>query len=793
MSLPLLSTQHSPERQPSVALGRRRLAVGWAAGVVMAGVLAAAACADRPRVATDDRTQLAAGVRTADSLAVAPQLDDAGVIALGYFERLRLGLGSPFRLAEQAASDARMPGSLGRQVAWAVLARTAQGQAFALDPEALGEDPAPGFGTLTNGAWHRATIDSVVGSAATARTGEQTVQVGYALARAEGLVSANTANAAVHAAAMARDRRLATEDAGRLLAAARAQETYDALDLVPVWRDARRLRVETPLMADALAPDADAAVRQAEHLLASMRQTSVSILQLTGDSAGTALESAGGLSLDAARRLAGLPSVRGAYPLSPVVVTLGGYRQTEVADSLDDERTPATERKVRLRFIARATTDERLAAEWAVARAALPGGTAARRELTALVQAAAVAVRPWAQAPVDAGVAVEEQTIAAEQGEALRLRDGLRAIVFESGTPARWRSAAARQLGNAVADLRGVFPELTLDGLTVRVAESPRRGLALALHEPRSRTVYLPPSTSAGTVAHELVHDLDAQAAATHLALHGVYGTDRLTRTGGSGHLARAVRALAATAPTAGSRDALGATPPTALAFDANRPAERLARGADFFVAAALAREGRSNGVLSAVQDGVLTGFAGVTAPEPGDGAAEALVSVLDEVTLVPAATRQWYLARFGSQGVRSPLAVAQFALMAQPAWDGERTLRASGLPIGLASGAPDGRSGRSGLQATCGGIGGGAGAPWQARLLWLTADARARGYVRARAAHSAAVGGTWWGWSARGILGGPWRPDLAESGVARTRDALLRAALGAARRASGACGLVTP
>lgn len=759
--------------------------------MVVAGVLGAAACADRPRVATDDRTQLAAGVRTADSLAAVPRLDDAGVIALGYFERLRLGLGSPFRLAEQAASDARMPGSLGRQVAWAVLARTAQGQAFALDPEALGEDPAPGFGTLTDGAWHRATIDSVVASAATARTGEQTVQVGYALARAEGLVSANTANAAVHAAAMARDRRLATEDAGRLLAASRVQETYDALDLVPVWRDARRLRVETPLMADALAPDVDAAVREAERLLVHMRQTSVSTTSLMGDSATVAPRPAGALSLDAARRLAVLPSVRGAYPLSPVVVTLGGYRQTEVADSLDDERTPATERKVRLRFIARATTDERLAAEWAVARAALPTGTAARRELTALVQAAAVAVRPWAQAPVDAGAVAEDQTIAAEQGEALRLRDGLRALVFESGTPARWRSTAARQLGNAVADLRGVFPELALDGLTVRVAESPRRGLALALHEPRSRTVYLPPSTSAGTVAHELVHDLDAQAAATHLALRGVYGTDRLTRTGGSGHLARAVRALAAT--TGDSRDPLGTTPPAALAFDANRPAERLARGADFFVAAALAREGRSNGVLTAVQDGVLTGFAGVTAPEPGDGAAEALVSVLDEVTLVPAATRQWYLARFGAQGVRSPLAVAQFALTAQPAWDGERTLRASGLPSGLASAVPDGRSGRSGLPATCGGIGGGAGAPWQARLLWLTADARARGYVRARAAHSAAMGGTWWGWSARGILGGPWRPELSEVGVARTRDALLRAALGSARRASGACGLVTP
>jgi hypothetical protein len=748
-------------------------------------------------------------------------LDDAGVVALGYLERLRLGLGSPFRLAEQAASDARLAGSLGRQVAWAVLARTAQGNAFVLDPDALGGDAMPGFGVVTDGAWHRATIDSVVAVAVTARTGEEAVRVGYALARAEGLVTATTANAAVHAAALARDRRLAMEDAGRLLAATRSQDTYDALDLVPIWRDARRLRVETPLMADALAPDAAIGVREAELLLAHIRQAGASIRPLVPDSvgvvAGVAADTvtraatdaavavqvavvaappvvhpataADGLRLDAARRLAALPSVRGAYPVAPIVVTLGGYRQTEVADSLVDERTPATERQVRLRVVARANTEERLVAEWAVARAALPLGAETRRELAALVQAAAVSIRPWAQAPVDAGATMDSAT-AAEQIEMLRLRDGVRTVVFEAGTPAGWRRVATRQLRGAVEDLRAVFPDLTLDGLTVRVAESPRRGLALALHEPRSRTVYLPPATGAGTVAHELVHDLDAQAATTHLALRGVYGTDRLTRTGGSGELARAVRALAATTPTGNPRNPLGSAPPTALAFDANRPAERLARGADFFVAAALAREGRSNGVLSAVQDGVLTGFAGVIAPEPGDGAAEALMSVLDEVTLVPPATRRWYLARFGAQGVRSPLAVAQFALVAQPAWEGERTLRASGVPSGLAATAPDGSAGRA-LLAPCAGIGGGVGAAWQAHLLWLTADARARGYVRARAAHAASVGGTWWGWSSRGLLGGPWRSEPAELSVARTRDALLRSALAAARRASGACGLV--
>jgi hypothetical protein len=454
--------------------------------------------------------------------------------------------------------------------------------------------------------------------------------------------------------------------------------------------------------ARAAAPPADAAPTVAVPVK-SARATS-SPTAVGGGAPDARPAGDGGLRADVGERLAALPSVRDAYPMAPVVVTLGGYRQSEVADSLVDVRTPAPERRARQRLVARSTTDERLVAEWAVARAALPAGSATRRELAALVQAAAVTLRPWAQAAVEPAPGADTATVP-DLVDVLRLRDGVRAVTFEPAVPAAWRPVAVRQLGRAVADLRRVFPHLTLDGLTVRLAESPRRGLALALHEPRSRTVYLPPATGAGTVAHELVHDLDAQAAQAQLAVRGVYGTDRLTRTGGSGDLARAVRALAATTPSGNPRNPLGSAPPTALAFDPNRPAERLARGADFFVAAALAREGRSNGVLSAVQDAVLTGFAGVTAPEPGDGAAEALVSVLDQVTLVPPATRQWYLARFGAMGVRSPLAVAQFALKAQPAWDGERTLRALGLPSGLAA-VPGADAVGEGLLAPCGGGG---------------------------------------------------------------------------------------
>jgi hypothetical protein len=286
-----------------------------------------------------------------------------------------------------------------------------------------------------------------------------------------------------------------------------------------------------------------------------------------------------------------------------------------------------------------------------------------------------------------------------------------------------------------------------------------------------------------GTVAHELVHDLDWQAARDQLAVRGGYGTDRLARSG-RGELAQAVRGLAGARSGGRGALALGATAPGTAAVDADRPAERLARGADFFVAAALARDGRVNGVLSTVQDPVLTGYAGVVAPEPGDGSAEALMEVLSAVTRIPPATRSWYLARFGSGGVRSPLGVAQFALAASPGWEAERTLRGVGMPGGMGTAV-------AGAEASmCSGVGGGRGAGWQSRLVWLAADARARGLIRRRAAH-AAVGGAWWGWNARGLLGGPWNPESAEASVARVRDALLRGAMADARRASGGCGVM--
>jgi hypothetical protein len=65
------------------------------------------------------------------------------------------------------------------------------------------------------------------------------------------------------------------------------------------------------------------------------------------------------------------------------------------------------------------------------------------------------------------------------------------------------------------------------------------------------------------------------------------------------------------------------------------RPTEVFARNVDWFVSAALARDWRMNGYLSAVQDAVLTGYGAVAAPEVARDGAQPMIRALDEMTLV--------------------------------------------------------------------------------------------------------------------------------------------------------------
>src|SRR3712207_954982 len=86
-------------------------------GGVGAGVAFADGLEQRTSAANDQRA-----VRFADA------------IALGYLERARLGLGSPFRLAEYALRDPRLDSTTRRDVAWAIVGRTLAGAGYAIDP-----------------------------------------------------------------------------------------------------------------------------------------------------------------------------------------------------------------------------------------------------------------------------------------------------------------------------------------------------------------------------------------------------------------------------------------------------------------------------------------------------------------------------------------------------------------------------------------------------------------------------------------------------------------------------------
>src|SRR5947209_20584550 len=105
----------------------RRLSLTSTAGLLGIAVLIGWVDA-RPRISADAAGQLAAGASFFDSTIVlargsAPRgaRGDALTVSLGYLERLRLGLGDPFRLIDAAAHDPRIDPSIGSRLSWALL------------------------------------------------------------------------------------------------------------------------------------------------------------------------------------------------------------------------------------------------------------------------------------------------------------------------------------------------------------------------------------------------------------------------------------------------------------------------------------------------------------------------------------------------------------------------------------------------------------------------------------------------------------------------------------------------
>jgi hypothetical protein len=551
-------------------------------------------------------------------------LSDEAVIGLGYAERLRLGLGSPFRLVETALRDPRLAESARREVAWGLLALTLSGEAYEVDPIMLDRAGIAGMSSWPGlGRHHLRLIESAVTESRDPRAGEQAVRLAYQLAAMEGSLPAQSPLYATRAAALIRDRELARADVARLLRSAEVVHG-DPLSAISHWRSERWLRVESP----GLSAMSEQAEREALELAPKLAQTLRMLRPRLGDVTAHRPEqpdvNASYLTLAAARRLAEIADSTDMPPQTPIAIASRTYRI-----ELLEQPWLTQEERARREAFAAAGTEEGFVAAYAQLERLSP--TDAAPSLAAVW--AAVALRPSAQDPVwfpgFGGPTARE----------LEERYGFAAVRFADGVPAEWRPYFRTQLERAVQDMQRVLPALDLRGLTVRFSDVSRAG-TLAMHDPKTRVLILPPGSSAGTVAHEVAHDLDWQVALRRYRVRGDYASDRASRSG-TDRLAARVRDLSHSAALDVGDDRAGA--------HARRPAENFARAVDWFVAASLASQGRTNGYLSSVQDHVLTGYGTVRPPDISGRGGDALINILDDVAPLYPDTRDWFLRTYGS------------------------------------------------------------------------------------------------------------------------------------------------
>jgi hypothetical protein len=440
-----------------------------------------------------------------------------------------------------------------------------------------------------------------------------------------------------------------------------------------------------------------------------------------------------------------LDRVENVSPSSRATAPVIGAHFAARLRSLGSWRPPVPQIVVTLsggpRVLPGATNEETLAAVNAIAALA-PSPDSARRVAAIAMLGTAVAVRSLAQDepwfPGDAGPDASD----------LVSEFGLAGVRFGKGVPASWQPFYLARLQSSLRDMETVFPALSFNGLHVRFGVEPLRDSALAMHDPRSRTLDLPISTAGGTLAHELSHDLDWQTA-QHIYADGTgYSTDRAMRDR-KGSLATSLRALADARPT---RAYSGVVP-------AERPTELFARGADWFVATALAQQGRSNGYLSAIEDGVFAGYAAGAPGALGSAGTASLLSAIGTMTYLPDSSR----ARFESQW-SDPSVVASTLLVRRVL---EMPVSWRGMPVGwrradLGPGDP---------LPVCANVRSPA-ARARESLLMLAIDARARGIAmrRARYRPTSLRRGV-----AESVLGvAPYSADAGEELVAELRAAML-------------------
>jgi hypothetical protein len=559
------------------------------------------------------------------------QLSDADIVALGYIERARLGLGSPFRLVEYILRDPNLPEDVQTLTAYGILARTLDGATYIVDPRVLDMAHLSGVSPeRQTGFQQLALIERAIETAPTATAGERTVRLAYLLAASERTVDPAFTSVVAHVAAMLGDRRRSQEDVTLLFRTA-TRTRQDPLVIIRNWRRDLRFSVEQPQLMAISVREEEAEARDGPILalaLRSLAQRLSAPRTLVGDATTPDLPNGEPLlSGPAAERLQALAEKRNYPAQAPIAVAVEINRDGLVLR----QNLRSFEREARERFTRESWNEERLAAGAAILHAA--GADDGQRPPLVLLQAATF-LRVWNQ---------EEVWFPGDPSPKprdLEARYGIAAVRFDDDIDDSWHPYYLRMLARSVADLQRVLPTVSVRGMTVVIGDLPGEARALALHEPRSRTLYLPPGSGAGTLAHEMAHDLDWQLARKRYGARGGYATDMAVRNNRRDRIAVAMMELS----TSLVQPATGEEPTAHL----TRPAEVFARGVDWLVAALMARDGRLGGYLTSFQDPVLTGYGTTRGPDITGGAVPALLSILDGIAPVADSTRTWALDTYG-------------------------------------------------------------------------------------------------------------------------------------------------
>lgn len=576
------------------------------AAVVAAGLVALTVAGirltDRADARRAVRQALADGAHFDDSLSIAVRSAPASrvsfpsAIALAYLARLEVGLGSPFRLVDLARTDPRLPSAWRPRVANAILSRVAR-DSRAMRPMLQAIDIAMPDEVAAGRALVR-LVDSVMTLDGDSPLALDAIRIATAQASARGVLRQGAVPLVDAAALLAFDRVRARRDVERAITAA-SRGDGDLLQVVALWRTERRFSVERPLMAE-IAPSSRRIAARVPTLLAAIERA-------VGEADSVRHEPpvmVAPLPANAADALSLLISIR-TRPAQPQV-RLGVLDARIVAA---DRRAVASPRVTRL--LLSATNEETLV--MALTSPTLDSTLSPIAAAATLL--AAQGMRTLAQE------AAYHPGVSSLRPEQVVERLGLSSLTYGRDVPASWQAYYAREFASSVDALRSVFPRASFVGLKVHFGDTVQHG-ALAVHDPRTRTLTLPLATGFGAVGHELMHDLDWQSARDYAGRQGTYATDNARRAPRNLPIAAPLARLAEFVPVG--------TTSSAYTTEARRPAELLARGADWFLASALARQGKANGALTAVQDGWIRGYASAAGPAAFGDHAAALSALFD-------------------------------------------------------------------------------------------------------------------------------------------------------------------